>query len=161
MNNLGRKIRLIRETVLNWDQDQLAGALGLSRGAVANWERGGGISRKNAIALAEIAGISLDWLTRGKEDDPIVYQGRPRSIADQAWEDQISPPDIDEEFLRHLLVRLFESPLISQPTHSQADLLVSTLLRVARRPQASRGAAQVEGEIQGAVSVLLALLPGR
>lgn len=70
MTNLADRIFYVRETVLGLRQEELAARLGVSRGAVCNWERGGGISPKNLKALASIARATLDWLMKGAGEAP-------------------------------------------------------------------------------------------
>jgi transcriptional regulator with XRE-family HTH domain len=56
------RIIYVRGKVLGLSQIALAAKLGVRRGAISNWERGGGISSKNLKALALLAKTSLDWL---------------------------------------------------------------------------------------------------
>lgn len=47
-----------------------AGKPGLSRGAIGNWELGRGIDLDNLQLLADLAGTSMDWLTRNVGEPP-------------------------------------------------------------------------------------------
>lgn len=48
-------------------QEAFAGLLGdVSRGAIGNWERGEGIKEENIERIAEITGISYEWLATGR-----------------------------------------------------------------------------------------------
>lgn len=51
-------------------QQAFADALGVSRGAVANWERGQGIKMDNLTLIAERFGVPLDWLANGAGEAP-------------------------------------------------------------------------------------------
>lgn len=46
----------------------------VTRGAVGNWEKGGGISRANLAAISALFGVSLDWLERGIGGVPNLEQ---------------------------------------------------------------------------------------
>ena len=68
MKTLADRIRYIRAVAFNpaIDQTKLADLLGVKRGAVGNWELGGNISRKNAVALSNLVpGCTLEWLLQG------------------------------------------------------------------------------------------------
>lgn len=51
-------------------QDGLSALAGVSRGAVGNWERGGGIARDSAQVVAAALDVSLDWLLEGRGEPP-------------------------------------------------------------------------------------------
>jgi len=66
MRTRADRIRYIREEVLGLErQEDLADRLGVERGAVGNWELGKGISRKNLGKLAQIGGVTIDWIENG------------------------------------------------------------------------------------------------
>jgi phage repressor protein C with HTH and peptisase S24 domain len=71
MSNLASRIKLIRKQA-KLSQERFAEALGtvdgvkVTRGAVGNWELGGGISRANIVAISEKFGAPLDWLEFGR-----------------------------------------------------------------------------------------------
>lgn len=50
-------------------QGAFAAALGVTRGAVGNWETGGGVARESLAAISRQFGVSLDWLD-GKDLSP-------------------------------------------------------------------------------------------
>lgn len=61
------RIREVREEVLKVEsQEDLSATLGVTRGAVGNWELGKGVKMENLAKLADLAGVSLDWLAYGK-----------------------------------------------------------------------------------------------
>ena len=45
---------------------QVADAVGTSRGGVYNWEHGKDFGASRAAALADALGVTLDWLLRGR-----------------------------------------------------------------------------------------------
>lgn len=66
------RIKYVRVDVLKLrNQEDLADAISkhtgkpLSRGAVGNWERGAKVGIKHLSALANISGISVEWLLNG------------------------------------------------------------------------------------------------
>lgn len=64
---IGRRIKLARDRS-GLTQEQLGKELGVSDGAISSYELGDTLpSIKNAIALAKIFGVSLDWLFTGAE----------------------------------------------------------------------------------------------
>lgn len=70
MGNLARRIKEVRAAA-RLSQEKFAEALGdvegvkITRGAVGNWEVGGGISRANLTAISVAFDVPLDWLERG------------------------------------------------------------------------------------------------
>lgn len=64
-DEIGARIREVRGTVT---QDTFGKRLGVSRGAVANWERGQGVKRENLQIIAEKFRVSFEWLATGKGD---------------------------------------------------------------------------------------------
>ena len=68
--NIGNRIRELRRTA-KLTQEQLAERMSLesnekiTRGAVGNWELGGGISTENLLALARIFNARVEWITQG------------------------------------------------------------------------------------------------
>ena len=62
-DEIGARIREVRGSVT---QETFGKRLGVSRGAVANWERGLGIKRDNMQAIAEKFRVSFEWLATGK-----------------------------------------------------------------------------------------------
>ena len=60
------RIRALRAK-LHITQDELASRLGnVTRGAVGNWERGGGAKRDSVARIAEVTGASFEWLNMGR-----------------------------------------------------------------------------------------------
>jgi transcriptional regulator with XRE-family HTH domain len=60
---IGQRIRHLRVEILGIDrQADFAEQLGVSRGAVGNWELGKGIKRANLLRIAQKFRISHDWL---------------------------------------------------------------------------------------------------
>ena len=72
MPNIGRRIKLLREYVPGRTQAALARLLGVSRGAVGNWELGQGIKRENLVLVSQKTGASLDWLMGNNGEDDVL-----------------------------------------------------------------------------------------
>lgn len=68
---LGRRIKYLREEVLGVEQDDVARDLGVSRGAVGNWELGKGAKLENLQRMASRYHISFDWLATGAGEAPV------------------------------------------------------------------------------------------
>jgi phage repressor protein C with HTH and peptisase S24 domain len=62
-DEIGARVREVRGDLT---QDAFGKRLGVSRGAVANWERGLGIKRENMQVIAERFRVSFEWLATGK-----------------------------------------------------------------------------------------------
>lgn len=75
MGKLASRIKYIRKQA-GLSQERFADALGtvegvkVTRGAVGNWELGGGISRANLAAIADKFNAPLDWLEFGRGELP-------------------------------------------------------------------------------------------
>jgi len=104
--SIGGRIRTARELVKKRSQDDLAKAIGWTRGAVSNWERGEGVSEEALIAIAKETKVSLGWLSSGdgsmmaadtpseprnvKQDGPAIHAER---VEKQSVEDLFSTSD--------------------------------------------------------------------
>ncbi|HEL2383623.1 TPA: helix-turn-helix transcriptional regulator [Streptococcus suis] len=77
MNQLAQQIKKLR-TGQNLSQDDLADKLYISRQAVSKWENGEATPDSDKLVqLAEIFGVSLDYLVLGKEPEKeIVVEQR-------------------------------------------------------------------------------------
>lgn len=63
---LGKRVHHLRTEILGIDrQADFAARLGVTRGAVGNWEVGKGVKRANLERIAETFTISIAWLTTG------------------------------------------------------------------------------------------------
>lgn len=71
MKDVGDRIRQVR-TSRDMTQDAFGAELGLTRGAVSNWESGKGIGRENLEQIAAKFGVSIDWLVRGDGPAPVA-----------------------------------------------------------------------------------------
>lgn len=75
MGNTGNRIKQVREAA-RLSQERLAKMIGeatgtrITRGAVGNWETGGGISRANLTAISDLFDVDLNWLERGRGPEP-------------------------------------------------------------------------------------------
>lgn len=74
---LGKRIRYLREKVLKIDsQEKFADLLGVSRGAVGNWELGQGIKTENLRKIAK-SRVSFEWLATGTGKKPVDGDAMP------------------------------------------------------------------------------------
>lgn len=62
---LGERIRHLRIEIRKLKQSNFAELLGVSRGAVGNWELGKGVKRGNLELIAKTFNVPLLWLTTG------------------------------------------------------------------------------------------------
>lgn len=78
--SIGARIKQVRADS-GLTQDAFGKPLGVTRGAVANWERGLGIKRDNLLAIAERFKVSFDWLlATGNYNSKTLHKRRlPRS----------------------------------------------------------------------------------
>jgi transcriptional regulator with XRE-family HTH domain len=72
--SVGDRIRRLRSHELELSQVAFADRLGVSRGAVGNWETGQGIKRASLERIVETFNVSFDWLASGLGQP---YQGKP------------------------------------------------------------------------------------
>lgn len=71
MKTRADRIRYLRTEVLGFEnQDDLAEELGVTRGAVSNWEQGRGIKKAYLLRLAKLGNTSVEWIETGKGDAP-------------------------------------------------------------------------------------------
>lgn len=92
-SEIGDRVRHLRINILKMPtQAEFATKLGVSRGAVGNWELGKGIKRENIERISRAYGVSVDWLNRGA--------GRPRDDFTVTIQEKIGllPPDEYERF---------------------------------------------------------------
>lgn len=78
MVNIGKRIKRLREIVPGRTQAEFAVLLGVSRGAVGNWEVGKGVKRENLLLIARETGASVEWLLNGPDDGPVPISGPPQ-----------------------------------------------------------------------------------
>jgi transcriptional regulator with XRE-family HTH domain len=69
MKTIHERIRHLR-SILGLEQAEMAKLIGVSRGAVGNWELRGGIKQANLRRLADLTGVSFEWLATGKGPAP-------------------------------------------------------------------------------------------
>lgn len=64
---LGKRVRFLRKEILGYHrQSDFADRLGVTRGAVGNWEIGVGMKRDHLMTIAKEFNISWVWLAEGK-----------------------------------------------------------------------------------------------
>jgi phage repressor protein C with HTH and peptisase S24 domain len=64
MESIGKRIQEVRD-LWGITQEEFGRRIGASRGAVGNWELGGGIKRSYLQAIAQEFAIPIDWLMNG------------------------------------------------------------------------------------------------
>lgn len=80
-SNTGTRIKQVR-TLAGLSQEKFAEVVSartgakVTRGAVGNWELGGGISRANLTAISDEFNVDLNWLERGTGIEPTVSNFR-------------------------------------------------------------------------------------
>lgn len=81
MGRLADRIKQVRKQA-RLSQEKFAKVLGevegvkITRGAVGNWELGGGISRANLAAISHKFDVDLNWLERGKGIEPVPVESK-------------------------------------------------------------------------------------
>lgn len=87
----GDRIKYVRTDLLRIkSQEKFAEILSaesgapITRGAIGNWELGKEVALKNLTLIAEVAGISLDWLAHnaGQKPDRANHRPAPRTMAE-------------------------------------------------------------------------------
>ena len=71
MDSVGQRILYVRQA-LGRSQEAFAKPLGVSRGAVGNWERDQGIKTENLSAIARTYSVPLDWLANAIGEPPTL-----------------------------------------------------------------------------------------
>lgn len=85
MGNRAERIKQVRKRA-RLSQEKFAEALGevegvkVTRGAVGNWELKGGISRANLAAISDVFNVDLNWLERGKGQEPAPVESKSPAI---------------------------------------------------------------------------------
>jgi len=69
MDTIAARIKFVRKSA-GLSQEAFGKALGVSRGAVGNWELDKDIGKDNLLAIAKEWRVSLDWLMNGKGEAP-------------------------------------------------------------------------------------------
>lgn len=73
VETLADRIKYIRKTA-GMSQEKFAAEIGVSRGAVGNWELGEGISTEKLREIAEKFEVSLDWLGNSRGPAPAIVK---------------------------------------------------------------------------------------
>lgn len=91
MARLYQRVREARK-LIGLSQEQLAGEIGVSRSAVAQWEMSDGTSPsvENLIALAQRSGMAFEFLATGRG---VKIHGKPTALAagDAGWQAWLTP----------------------------------------------------------------------
>lgn len=69
MDKTAHRISQVR-ALTELTQEAFGRALGVTRGAVGNWERGKGIKTENLKAIAQTFSVSFEWLATGEGREP-------------------------------------------------------------------------------------------
>lgn len=94
-DNIGQRVHYLRKEVLGLGQEEFSREIGVSRGAVGNWELGKGIKRDNLVKIADRFGVSVEWLATNRGQRPVSKHGKIH---------RVNP---NEPFpLRYVLIRL-------------------------------------------------------
>jgi transcriptional regulator with XRE-family HTH domain len=127
---IGKRIKAARKRH-KWTQEDLAANVGVTRGAVCNWELGSGMTNENLARVSEITGAPIEWLMKGEGPPGFDLATIAKHPAGRP-----SPENepVDAEFLRGLLAKTFEA-MGRHP--AQAQFLASTLLDASRHPPPS------------------------
>ncbi|MDH3001464.1 transcriptional regulator [Chelonobacter oris] len=65
------RMKLIAEKYFNGNYSEFARAVGVAQASLARWVKGeADPSRTNLVKVADVSGVSLDWLATGKEEQP-------------------------------------------------------------------------------------------
>jgi transcriptional regulator with XRE-family HTH domain len=98
---LGERIRYLRKEILGFHRQQdFADRLGVTRGAVGNWEIGTGVKRTTLQLISEEFNVSLVWLSTGA-GAPITKSGIDAQL-------ELLPPE-DYETLYDLFQAMIDS----------------------------------------------------
>src|SRR5690606_36659786 len=83
MSTRGERIKKLRRD-MNWTQDQMADAVGVSRGAISQWENDmvDYIKPQNLFKLARVTRCNPEWLFTGEGEQYIGDQGLSPEIVD-------------------------------------------------------------------------------
>ena len=126
MPNIGKRIRRVREAVPRRTQAEFAALLGVSRGAVGNWELGKGISRDNLILLSQKTKVKLEWLMSGPDDSPIPFVIAESIITQTAMDTTLTLEEAET-----ILAWTFDG--LGAATAAEARVLARAVLRAFRR----------------------------
>ena len=74
MKTIADRIRFLRENVSGVSQEEFAMAIGVTRGAVGNWELGGKISYNNMKRISGLYNIPTAWIADGQDADNVFEQ---------------------------------------------------------------------------------------
>lgn len=104
---LHERIREARK-LLKASQEVLAAQVGVTRGAVAQWEMPTGTapSVENLIKIAGLSGVAFEWLATGR--GPKIH-GEPASIREPRDAYTVVPDDPVEAALRSAVARLTQA----------------------------------------------------
>lgn len=93
---LGERIKYLRTHVLNLPtQQEFADAIGLSRGAIGNWEQGKGVKRDSIDMICRKFNVSMQWLRTGQGQ--VMFSGQDDPTPPVAARMKLLPP-ADYEF---------------------------------------------------------------
>lgn len=96
VESIGGRIKQARVR-LGHTQAEFAKPLGVSRGAVANWERGEGIKRDNLVEITKKYPVKLEWLIDGSGAEPPAREPsntRPGAKREIFTDDNLSAPRV-------------------------------------------------------------------
>ena len=128
--NIGKRIRRLRKH-LDRTQDQFGALVGTSRGAVTNWERGGGISLGHVTAISERTGVRPGWIMSGPDEGPIPFLDGVQRIAEIT--DDLTIAIEDAASLITWVIQAIGGR-VGEEAEAEARVLARAVLRAARTP---------------------------
>jgi transcriptional regulator with XRE-family HTH domain len=142
---VGSRVKAAREA-RGFTQITFAIAMGVTRGAVSNWEAGGGITRANLTKVAEVTGASIEWLMTGAGASGV-------ETSDENGIFQLGDlPPLDVDFLEALLSATLLA--LGLPAE-KGQFLARAVIGAARRPRSEREAG-LDGDLTNRVAAALA-----
>lgn len=123
----GSRVKAAR-AARGFTQITFAAAMGVTRGAVSNWEAGGGITRANLTRAAEITGASIEWLMTGEGASGV-------EMADDGLFQLGDLPPLDVDLLQALLSATLAALGLSA---DKSAFLSRAVIGAARRPQSEQ-----------------------
>lgn len=119
MESVAERIKFVRK-LSGLTQAGFAARLGTTRGAVGNWELGGGIDTPNLTAIADKFGVPLDWLANNRGSAPESVSMVP-ATAGMAPARSAGLQEAPQPFSGHIMPRADEIPLYGQILGGQID----------------------------------------
>jgi transcriptional regulator with XRE-family HTH domain len=127
---IGRRIRRLRKH-LDRTQEQFGSLVGTSRGAVTNWERGGGISLDHVAVISERTGVRPGWIMSGPDEGPIPFLDGVQRIAEITGDLTIALEDA-ASLITWVIQAIGDR--VGEEAEAEARVLARAVLRAVRTP---------------------------